>query len=290
MKQSTTPVAREDRPSIKPRLFSITVGESVPRYWVSNDPYCTHLLNALSCTFPGGERFFVNSVLRFQASIKDARLKREVRQFCGQESVHGQQHDVLNQWADRFGYPLAAMAERFERHLNRRTSLYSDRLNLALTAALEHFTAVMGHALLKSPEILEHFHPEVRPLWVWHAIEEIEHKSVAFDVLAEVDGTYSLRIAGMGLAIVGLTSNSLWMMSKLLWRDRRLFDVRSLAKLIKIVHGTGFLSEVVRGIGEYFRTDFHPWNTDDRDLIDNFLPSIEVYVRQGRQELREVPV
>lgn len=283
-------VSRNERPAIQPRLFEIELGASVPRYWVSDDPYCTHLLNALSCTFPGGERFFLRSVLRFQSAIKDPILKREVRQFCGQEAVHGQQHDVLNQWAERCGYPLVAMAERFERHLTRRSALYSDRLNLALTAALEHFTAVMGNALLKSPGLLDHFHPEVRPLWVWHAIEEIEHKSVAFDVLTEVGGTYQLRIAGMGLAIVGLTSNSLWMMSKLLWQDRRLFDVRSLAKLLKIVHSTGFLSEVMRGLGDYFKRDFHPWQIDDRELLREYLPKIEFYVQKPRSGLREVPV
>ena len=38
----------------------------VPRYWADNDPHFTHLLNALSATFPEGERFFVDSVRLFQ--------------------------------------------------------------------------------------------------------------------------------------------------------------------------------------------------------------------------------
>src|SRR5690606_41942592 len=50
------------------------------------------------------------------------------------------------------------------------------------TCALEHFTAMLAETILEHPEMLEGMDERVLPLWLWHAVEESEHKSVAFDV------------------------------------------------------------------------------------------------------------
>jgi predicted metal-dependent hydrolase len=223
---------------------------------MNDDPYATQLLNAFSCIFPGGERFFMKSVLRYQSKVTDPRLKREVRQFCGQEAVHGQ----------------------------------PEMIQLALTAALEHFTAVMGNALLTSPKLLERMNPEIRPLWIWHAIEEIEHKAVAYDVMIMVGGRYHHRVIGMFLAIFGLTTSTAVLMAKLLWRDRQLFNFGSAYTCFELMRSSGFLGSVARGIKEYFRRDFHPWQTDDRSLLESFLPLVTSYVPEQRSTMpREVP-
>ena len=277
-----------DRPVIQPRLFTLPLSSNVPRYWANNDAYATHLLNAFSCIFPGGERFFVRSVLRFQPQVVDPRLKREVRQFCGQESVHGQQHEAYNQWAKCFGYPLDEMTEKFEATLIRNSSMHSDIFCLALTAALEHFTAVMGNALLTSDELLESFHPEVRPLWIWHAIEEIEHKAVAYEVLMQIDGRYGLRVGAMILAILGLVTSTMILMSRLLWKDRQIFNLRSFIRWMSLMYRTGFMTSVISGIAEYFRPGFHPWQTDDRTLLERYMPKVLGYVREQRAPAKEI--
>jgi predicted metal-dependent hydrolase len=290
MSKPARTVSHEERPPIQPRLFTLPIADDTPRYWMNDDPYATQLLNAFSCIFPGGERFFMKSVLRYQSQITDARLKREVRQFCGQEAVHGQQHEAYNKWAERFGYPLEAMTKRFEERLMRRTRRQPEMIQLALTAALEHFTAVMGNALLTSPKLLERMNPEIRPLWIWHAIEEIEHKAVAYDVMIMVGGRYHHRVIGMFLAIFGLTTSTAVLMAKLLWRDRQLFNFGSAYTCFELMRSSGFLGSVARGIKEYFRRDFHPWQTDDRSLLESFLPLVTSYVPEQRSTMpREVP-
>ncbi len=47
--------------------------------------------------------------------------------------------------------------------------------------ALEHFTAILAHQLLADPRHLEGAEKETADLWRWHAVEEIEHKGVAYD-------------------------------------------------------------------------------------------------------------
>ena len=58
---------------------------------------------------------------------------------------------------------------------------------LAATVALEHLTAILAAALLDGRSgSLAGADPRVAELWRWHAVEETEHKSVAFDVYAVV--------------------------------------------------------------------------------------------------------
>ena len=77
------------------------------------------------------------------------------------------------------------------------------KLNLAGTAAAEHFTAILADGAFKRG-ILDALHPLMQQLLAWHAAEEIEHKAVAFDVLREVDDSYALRMAGLAYATIML--------------------------------------------------------------------------------------
>src|SRR5439155_2789582 len=119
---------------------------------------------------------------------------RQVAGLIGQEAMHGRQHRALNDRLDQLGYPT----KRFER-LTRRGLALRERFlpaasNLAATAALEHFTATLAELLLTSHEARELFgHDEVRDLFLWHALEESEHKAVAFDVYKAVGGGERLR-------------------------------------------------------------------------------------------------
>lgn len=276
-----------DRPSIYLRTFSLSLSDDLPQYWVNDDPYSTHMLNAFSCIFPGGERFFVRSVLRFQNQIKDSRLKRDVRQFCGQESLHEQQHEAYNYWAQKRGLPLEEMTQKFDDLLLRNAHRSSAIFKLSITVALEHFTAVMGRALLSSDSLRDKFHPAIRPLWIWHAIEEIEHKSVAYEVLQQVDRRYWTRFSGMIVAIVSLMASTAVLMAILLWREKKLFHVKSLWRWLRMLYETDFLKNVGVGVLKYFRAEFHPWEVDDRELIAKFIPKIQPFIADYRVHKKE---
>jgi hypothetical protein len=287
MKSRLVTVPKEDRPAIQPRLFALPQAKNMPRYWMDDNAATTHFMNSLSCIFPGGERFFVRSVLEHLSEIGDERLKMEARQFCGQEAIHGQQHEALNQWGSSQGWDLEGRAKFDEDQVIRVLGRLPKRRRLAATVALEHLTAVIGNAFLSCPEVLEAVHPEVRTLWVWHAIEEIEHKAVAHEVFYAVGGKDSERYQALiscsiGLAM-GVTRHTLGLMK----RDGKLWDLRSYRRLFRLIKKSGFAGRVWQGYKDFFRHDFHPWQTDDRSLLTRFLPDLNKYL-PSRRELKEV--
>jgi predicted metal-dependent hydrolase len=140
--------------------------------------------------------------------------------------------------------------------------------NLALTAALEHFTAVMAKFLLTHPEFLERMHPSLQPLWVWHAIEELDHKAVAFDVFEAAGGKYTTRAAWMLAAMFGMVTSSLYLQWHLMRRDGQLGNVRSYARgLWRYLGPKGYTIELLPELLRYFRPNFHPWESDDTALL-----------------------
>lgn len=156
----------------------------------------SHLAAALSSLFPDGEDFFVRSVRRYRDQITDPALRKQVAGFIGQEAVHGREHRVLNDRLDELGYKTVKPMERFTRRgLAFRERVAPPIANLAATAALEHFTATLAELLLSSEEMRNRFgHDAIRDVFVWHALEESEHKAVAFDVYKAVGGSERMRV------------------------------------------------------------------------------------------------
>ncbi len=174
------------------------------KWTVEGDPIFSHFLNSLSAAFPEGEDFFVQSVRQYRDQIADdPELKARVKGFIGQEAMHGREHRALNERFASLGYPTLEQDADLAR-ARKRLSRLPKSLQLATTAASEHFTAVIAHPVLtdeRTREIL-FSHPELAVIIEWHAMEELEHKDVAFDVYEKVSGNYAIRVAGLGTAAV----------------------------------------------------------------------------------------
>src|SRR5436305_2495669 len=170
--------------------------KDLPRPFAADgDLILSHLAAALSAVFPDGEEFFVRSVRRYRDQITDPDLKRQVNGFIGQEAMHGREHRAFNDRLDQLGYPTKRVERFTKKGLELRERLLPPASNLAATAALEHFTATLAELVLSNPEVRELFgHDEVRNLFVWHALEESEHKAVAFDVYQAIGGTERMRV------------------------------------------------------------------------------------------------
>ena len=165
--------------TITPRDRRFGRGTKQARSWLGGDPVATAFYNALSATFPKGEAFFVESVRNFRDDAPP-KLAEEIRAFTTQEVMHSREHVAFNKRALEAGYDLAPLEERLEMRL----AVVKERppvVNLAATMCLEHFTAILAHQLLKNPKHLKGADRESGDLWRWHAIEEIEHKGVAYD-------------------------------------------------------------------------------------------------------------
>ena len=194
----------------------------LPKHFAADgDLIQSHFAATLSALFPDGEDFFVRSVRHYRDQITDPVLKRQVAGFIGQEAMHGREHRALNGRLHALGYPTKGI-ERFTKWgLEARERILPPISNLALTAALEHFTATLAELLLSDPELQRQFgHEQLKNLFLWHALEESEHKAVAFDVYKAVGGSERVRVWTMNFITATFISATTIMMIISLLRDR----------------------------------------------------------------------
>jgi uncharacterized protein len=251
--------------------------QSMPKHFATDgDLITSHLVAALSAVFPDGEDFFVRSVRNVRDQVTDPELKRQVAGFIGQEAMHGREHRALNDRLAELGYPTKRIERFVRRGLAFRERVMSDLSNLAATAALEHFTATLAEVLLTDAEMREMLgHEGVRDLLLWHALEESEHKAVAFDVYRAVGGSERLRTFTMDLITAIFLGNMTVQVALSLAADRATYRRGALAASWRRVRATPILTrEMWRRLRAYNRPGFHP---DDRDTT--------ALVRQWRDEL-----
>lgn len=245
----------------------------VPRRWFYDSTVVSHIANGLHLVFPAGERFFVRSVRHFLPQLDDRELRGRVRAFAGQEASHGHEHQRAFEMLESQGFEIRRWLERYE---SLAFALLEPRvppaLRLATTAALEHFTATLAAQAL-STDFLDHAHPVMRDLLRWHAAEEIEHKSVAYDVLQAVDDRYVVRVAGMAMAVVLLLG--FWRSATAMLLAQEDITKAEIAAERWRARARGQNKRfVLDAVAQYLRRDFHPDQVDDDRLARDYLESI----------------
>jgi predicted metal-dependent hydrolase len=260
------------------RPLKLDIPADTPRHWMGDDPFETHLLNALSLTFPAGERFFMASVRALRDRVKDPLLQEQVRGFLAQEAYHSREHGSLNEWLERLGFPARAVEKRIADGMATRSAQRERLDDLAVTCALEHFTAIMAETWLNDDELRARCHQNVRALWTWHALEELDHKAVAFDVYQAAGGEYERRATIMAFVTIGLVATVARIQFALMKRDGQHRNIRSWASGLYRTWGPGgYFLRMVPAYLAYYRRNFHPWQRDDRELIE-----------RGERELAEL--
>ncbi|MDC4294893.1 metal-dependent hydrolase [Acinetobacter baumannii] len=241
--------------------------QAIKRYYFANSPLMSHFLTALSSTFPVGEQFFVNSVRNVRDKVSDPQLQAQIAAFIGQEAMHSKAHGEFNEAWRRDDYNL----DRFQNWLNERDKYLrtiSPKLQLALTCAFEHFTALLGGYILQHPELLKTLDQDALKLWVWHAIEEIEHRSVAFDVYQQVYGDDRIRRLLMRSVTTGFASLAFYGTTRLFWQDKW----KSLPKIGGNLFGLYLLAKMLIQLTPeyfaYYKKDFHPSQKDYGHMVD----------------------
>ncbi len=255
---------------VEPRNREHDLERSLARDWFDDHPFKTAWFNAMSITFPLGEKFFIDSVRYYADRIEDPKLRQEIRGFIGQEGFHRREHDRYNRALCRLrGYDLAYLEGRLAKKIAQGEKLLSPLEQLAVTAALEHITAIMAESGLSDDNpMLGLADPVMQDLWDWHAAEELEHKSVAFDVYRAVGGGEVLRKRALRRATVLLMVDILVGMVHMLRRDGKLWNLRLWWQGWKFLFFRGgILRRVWPAYREYYRDGFHPWQRDTRDLL-----------------------
>lgn len=172
-------IGDESETRIPKRNISFGIGRQPAPKWCDDNEVRTAFFDAFSLFLPEGERFFIRSVHAYADNVTDPRLREDIKAFSAQEAYHTREHEAYNRAIQDEGLPLADVYGRIRKLL----ATVKGKLEcLSVTVGLEHLTACLGYITLKYPEILAHSDPRYRELWTWHALEEIEHKAVAFEV------------------------------------------------------------------------------------------------------------
>lgn len=240
------------------------------RYWHSDDPVITHFFNAMQATFPQGERFFIDAARDAREQIGEHNLSAQqaddVKRFIRQEAIHGKAHDDWNEALIGLGYPqMKQFDEAIERERTWARKNISARWRIGMTAAAEHMTASFARVMLhKRPDLVDNAASPVRELLLWHALEEVEHKAVCFDLYQQLDGNYRRRATAMALTFVDFMRHIYERHVYLLQQDG-LWNFRTRIKLLAFVWGPGgIVAALTPYLLEYFKPGFHPWDTDER--------------------------
>jgi len=254
------------------RFGRAQTGEAVQgRWWLGRDPIGTAFYNALSVTFPRGEAFFVDSVRAFRDGTPP-RLQTEINAFIKQEVIHSREHVAFNRRVTDAGYDVSLLEKDVVDSLEEikgRPKI----VDLAATMALEHFTAILAHQLLASDKHLTDADQESRDLWRWHALEEIEHKGVAYDTWLHATRDWSRfkRWRVKSLLMLLVTQRFFHHRTRgilELLRQDGLSGPRVWARMAWFAFGRpGMVRKIMGAWMSYFLPGFHPWNHDDRALI-----------------------
>jgi predicted metal-dependent hydrolase len=267
-------MARQATPTdltITPRDRRFGRGQEAQRWWMGGDPVATAFYNALSATFPKGEAFFVESVRAFREGA-DPKLAQEIKAFTTQEVMHSREHVAFNKKALEAGYDLS----KLDRRVDERLALIRSKhpiASLAATMCLEHFTAILAHELLRDPKHLAAADAQSAAMWRWHAIEEIEHKGVAYDTWlhATRDWPRGKRWKVKAKVMLLVTRNFLVDRSAgilELLRQDGITGAKAWRKMIWFAFvRPGMMRKILGAWASFFMPRFHPWNHDDRALI-----------------------
>jgi hypothetical protein len=255
--------------------------QPIARHWCAGDAFRTAWFNALSMSFPVGEQFFIDSVRNgFQALPPERQeaFRQQVQGFVGQEATHRRLHSLYNAHVEQLGH-VNAWAPRAHNRI-RLLETVDVRHWLAVTAAYEHFTAILAEILLHDPDLVGHDDPRLATMWMWHAAEESEHKSVAFDLYQALSGDHTWRVKWMRRVTFFFLTDALRQTLANLRRDGTLWRWSTWKSAASFLIGKrGVVRRAWRPWRAYFRTDFHPSQQDAsaserwlREHSDQYVP------------------
>lgn len=243
--------------------------ENIPKYWCANDPAMTHYFTGLSTLFPEGESYFVRSVraLREHAKLNEA-LDREISAFIGQEAMHSKEHHAFHISAQQHGMNPESLEKVTGIVLKGLEKVFSKKWNLLVTVGLEHYTAVLVVCMMET--VNEYMTDKtIRDLWLWHSVEETEHKAVAFDLYEYLYGNglnaYLPRVTIFTLSLILITGLSTIYQIVLMKRDKQLSNLKTWQNFFNFAAKQ--YKTFIPKFFEYYRYDFHPNQTNEKNLV-----------------------
>lgn len=260
-----------DTVTISPRDIRFGLNPDTSEHWLDGDPVGTAVMNALSITFPDGERMFMDAVRAYKSEIS-GKLLTDVKDFIAQEAIHSREHHLLNGMIDRDKYPVGEI----EAFVRERVAFARDGGPMRMlvgTICLEHFTAMMADLMHEQKDLFTNTDSEIEAMWRWHAMEETEHKAVAFDVFMEVTKDmpplkrYMRRCISMLIISQNFTKNIATYAAMLLEADGYTPKEAKRAVNRYLWKSPALFGKGWKAWLDWFRPGFHPWDHDNRELM-----------------------
>jgi predicted metal-dependent hydrolase len=272
--------------SLMPEDVTVTVRKfqaddygNARKYWFANNAVMSMAASVFSIYIPRGEKFFIKSVRYFEDRIEDPELKEKVKDFIKQEANHYRAHEDFNASLETKGINVQKELDTAERMFSLMEKWLPKKTQLGITVFAEHLTATGAKQMLKNPQVAEHQDPEVRKLWEWHAAEEIEHKSVAYDVYEAMGCGYFHRMWSVLIGLVFQFGFLYGSMKRVLKKEGETVSIKQQAgearRLMKEFHPDR--KELLEEFKMYFKPGFHPWQIDDRPFLKTW------YQKQNNQ-------
>ena len=181
-------------------------------YYRVRNIYRNAFFNCLHLHFPEGEKYFIRSIQPFLQNITEPNLKKDAQSFVKQEMQHSKAHESMYNILKQYNLPIDQSLAIIDKRVNRLNNVVnilpmSKKIHLAITAAAEHYTALLAENNLKNIEPFEEQLEtpfEIRRLSIWHSLEELEHKCVTFDILKYHRIGYFIRIVGWFITTISL--------------------------------------------------------------------------------------
>ena len=285
-------------PPIVRRRVKIDFDQANAGRWSRDSREFENCLNAMSFFFPAGEGYFINSVQNVMDRITDPELKEQARRFIYQEAMHTKEHVRSNELLKKV-HSYGEMMEKYSVLMLAPSRRFMPKsTQLATSCAMEHFTAMFADSILREQDhVIASNDPAFASLWLWHAVEETEHKAVCFDVYEHIYGkglfAYLQRVLVMGfVSLAGLAAlGAAFSLIKFKhWRETR--NAPQVAKASESATAENFAAPKLSGLlsfaplnlyVDYYRRRFHPWDHKNGDLIEKWK---EKYADFG--EVREL--
>ena len=246
------------------RRLLIDMEKPFNRHWCGGDAFRSALFNALSMSFPVGEQFFIDSVragFQLLSPAQQDRFRADVQGFVGQEATHRRLHTLFNAHLEQQGL-VNAWGPRTERRMKLLQG-QDPRHRVAITAANEHFTAILADWMLRNADLLASTDQRLSTLWLWHSAEESEHKCVAFDVYQAAGGNHAWRLKWFRRVTLLFLGDTLRQTVANLYRDGTLWQWSTWKSAGMYLFGKrGLVRQTYRPWRDYHRPDFHPSQHD----------------------------
>lgn len=235
----------------------------VGKYWLK-DPFTSQFMNALSIVVPLSERTVIDIVRKYADNISDPKLIRDMDALIRQEGRHALMHLRCNDLLKNCGYPVIRLFERFHKFFIRTLRRFSPPAwELAMPAAFEHFTSAISRDFIVNQTFWAGENSNAAIDFTnWHALEELEHQAVCFDVFSALEKrtwllTLSLFFIWMPATLVSVYGLQLY----LLLKDGILLKRKNWRPYLRFIFQS--LPILTRGALKYVDKGFRPWSSKD---------------------------